>query len=125
MLGNLKRDAPVLTAITLTNALATTPAIDLSQWSGIDFYLKPSSAITGMAFYACADPVKGVGGTTTPYMPCTDDVMPTPAALAFTGLVVTAAGLVVPGPTQLFPKVSLKVVITGVASEAVDYVRKG
>jgi hypothetical protein len=111
--------------LTLTNSLGTTKGGDLSFFSGADIYLKPNSAVTGLIFYAAADPANGVGGTTLPYLPAFDDTLPTPVALAYSGIVVGAAGACIPFPPQMFPKKLYKIVLVGIASEAVDIVHKG
>ncbi len=125
MTAPLARSPSRGTNITLTNALATTKGPDLSFASGAWICLKPNSAVTGLIFYGTADLVNGVGGPTLPYLPCFDDTLPTPAALAYSGIIVGAAGAIIPFPPQMFPAELTKVVLVGVASEAVDFILKG
>ncbi len=116
----------VRTAVTLTNSLATTAVINSADWAGFDVFLKASSGITGMTFYAAADLANGVGGTTLPFVPVFDDTVPTPVAQAYTSISVTSAGACIPAPRgPMFAKRFVKIVIAGATSEVVDIVGMG
>jgi hypothetical protein len=104
---------PGFQTVTLTNSLTTTPAINFGREAGGKIYLKPNSAITGIAFYGAGN----TAGGSTGFTPSLDQ---TNTAIAYSGLAPSTTGLGIPIPDACFGDGAIKMVITGIASEAVD-----
>jgi hypothetical protein len=115
MAGSIR--SPGFQTVTLTNSLTTTPAINFGGSAGGKIYLKPNSAITGITFYGAGNTAGGSVYTPTTFGPSYDQ---TGTAVAYSGLAPSTTGLGIPIPDACFGDGAIKMVIAGVASEAVD-----
>jgi hypothetical protein len=111
MAGSIR--SPGFQTVTLTNSLTSTPAINFGGSAGGKIYLKSTSAITGITFYGAGN----TAGGSTGFTPSLDQ---NNTAVAYTGLSPGSTGGGIPIPDACFGDGAIKMVIAGVASEAVD-----